>query len=324
MGWRFRKSFSFGKGFRINVSKRGVGMSFGSKGFRIGVNSRGVYTSTSIPGLGLSRVDYLTKNKKHTISSNSFSNPKPAFDSVSLNPVSKELSPKTGIGCLWSIITFFLFLKAPTLGFTSLGAHLLAYYLWRKSSKGQAWKFYQDGNKALKKDNKEMALEKFVKVIELQPQIISLYPVIADLYNEQEKYDKAIFFYKKYLNENENDLNIKLKLCLSFIANKQYHEAVKLLQSLPCDIRNDLTIINMLACCFIEMNQFDLALEILEKGPIRKRTVDENMLLFRYLLGLCYKKLGDTKKAVQQFKKVYAEDMNFHDIKEQLKELNAL
>ena len=36
MGWSFRKSFRIGKGMRLNLSKRGLGASFGFPGFRIG------------------------------------------------------------------------------------------------------------------------------------------------------------------------------------------------------------------------------------------------------------------------------------------------
>ncbi len=53
MPWQFRKSFSIGP-FRINVSKSGVGWSFGRRGIRTGRSSRGrKYTSVSIPGTGI-------------------------------------------------------------------------------------------------------------------------------------------------------------------------------------------------------------------------------------------------------------------------------
>ncbi|WP_297378513.1 DUF4236 domain-containing protein, partial [Anaerococcus sp.] len=35
MGIRFRKSINLGKGFRINMSKTGLGFSWGGKGFRL-------------------------------------------------------------------------------------------------------------------------------------------------------------------------------------------------------------------------------------------------------------------------------------------------
>lgn len=54
MGMRFRKSIGLGKGARINISKSGVGASFGVKGARYSVNSSGRRTtSVGIPGSGL-------------------------------------------------------------------------------------------------------------------------------------------------------------------------------------------------------------------------------------------------------------------------------
>lgn len=54
MAMRFRKSVSLGKGARINVSKSGVGASFGAKGVRYSAHSSGRRTtSVGIPGTGL-------------------------------------------------------------------------------------------------------------------------------------------------------------------------------------------------------------------------------------------------------------------------------
>jgi hypothetical protein len=53
MGLRFSKSFTSGPG-RINLSKSGVGISFGTKGFRVGVGPRGTYANAAFPGAGVS------------------------------------------------------------------------------------------------------------------------------------------------------------------------------------------------------------------------------------------------------------------------------
>ena len=55
MGFRFRKSFKLGKGFKVNLSKSGVGYSFGTKGLRFTKSATGKSRSTmSIPGTGIS------------------------------------------------------------------------------------------------------------------------------------------------------------------------------------------------------------------------------------------------------------------------------
>ena len=77
MGFRFRKSLNLGGGFRINLSKSGVGYSFGGKGFRYTKKSTGGTRKTySIPGTGISYVSDSKKNVNnvtppHTPSSHS-------------------------------------------------------------------------------------------------------------------------------------------------------------------------------------------------------------------------------------------------------------
>ena len=64
MGFRFRKSVSFGKGFRVNFSKSGVGWSVGGKGFRYTKKAGGgSRTTSSIPGTGISYSKDYGKNK---------------------------------------------------------------------------------------------------------------------------------------------------------------------------------------------------------------------------------------------------------------------
>ena len=68
MGLNFRKSLSIGKLFRINFSKKGLGVSAGLKGARISVNREGVRESVSLPGTGLSWSERQSfrKNRKTT------------------------------------------------------------------------------------------------------------------------------------------------------------------------------------------------------------------------------------------------------------------
>ena len=57
MGFRYRKSINLGGGFRINLSKSGIGYSWGVKGYRITKTAKGrTRTTASIPGAGFSYV----------------------------------------------------------------------------------------------------------------------------------------------------------------------------------------------------------------------------------------------------------------------------
>lgn len=56
-GWhlRFQRRFTVFKGVRLNVGRRGVGLSFGGRLARFGITARGkLHQSLSVPGTGLS------------------------------------------------------------------------------------------------------------------------------------------------------------------------------------------------------------------------------------------------------------------------------
>jgi tellurite resistance protein len=61
LAWRFRKSKRLPGGFRLNLSKSGLGYSWGFRGFRVGRDSHGrIVRTLSIPGTGLYNRQYLS------------------------------------------------------------------------------------------------------------------------------------------------------------------------------------------------------------------------------------------------------------------------
>lgn len=65
MGFRFRKSIKVGGGFRINLSKSGIGYSWGIPGYRITKTATGRTRNTySIPGTGMSYVQESSTRSK--------------------------------------------------------------------------------------------------------------------------------------------------------------------------------------------------------------------------------------------------------------------
>lgn len=70
MGWRYRKSINLGGGFRINLSKSGIGYSWGVPGYRHTYSANGSQRKTySIPGTGISYVES-TKGRNRNNSNN--------------------------------------------------------------------------------------------------------------------------------------------------------------------------------------------------------------------------------------------------------------
>lgn len=70
MGLRMRSSINLGGGFKINLSKSGIGYSWGVPGYRITRTAKGTTRNTySIPGTGLSYVDESRRNRNRTLNS---------------------------------------------------------------------------------------------------------------------------------------------------------------------------------------------------------------------------------------------------------------
>jgi hypothetical protein len=51
--WSFRPSIKLAPGLRLNLSRRGAGISAGVRGARLTFGPRGIYRTLSIPGTGL-------------------------------------------------------------------------------------------------------------------------------------------------------------------------------------------------------------------------------------------------------------------------------
>lgn len=70
MGFRYRKSINLGGGFRVNLSTKGIGYSWGVKGYRVTKAADGRTRQTvSIPGTGLSYVEEHGKKRQHSAGS---------------------------------------------------------------------------------------------------------------------------------------------------------------------------------------------------------------------------------------------------------------
>lgn len=75
MGFRYRKSINLGGGFRINLSKSGVGYSWGVKGYRVTKTASGKTRKTySIPGTGISWVDESGNGRKQSSNPRQYNN----------------------------------------------------------------------------------------------------------------------------------------------------------------------------------------------------------------------------------------------------------
>jgi len=102
MGLRFRKSINLGGGAKINISKSGIGYSFGTKGARVTKKSSGGTRRTlSVPGTGISYVKDTGNSRKTTTRSKS--------NTTRGGNMSNSQGPKKRKTWLWVLGWLFIF-----------------------------------------------------------------------------------------------------------------------------------------------------------------------------------------------------------------------
>lgn len=317
---RFRKSIKIAKGVRLNLGSKSAGISIGGKGARIGYNTkRGSYISAGIPKTGLYTVQYFGSNKSRKSQSNQSEHYNSVVDQLPLPP---ELQLNTGLGCAWSFLTVILISSVPLLGFASLAGQLYAWHKDNNSPRGKARTLFLDGKSFYLKNDFEMAIDKFNDVLTVYPTLYNLHSILGDMYMGNNALKEAIYHFEEFL-KHQDDIDIKFKLAKVYQQDKQQDKAISLLQSFPVEYKQMLGVICVLGLCFMQQEKYDTALEVLLTGPTKKRNMDDDIAMFRYLLGLCYQELGQNKKALSQYNKVIAYDTNFEDVSNKISECNS-
>lgn len=290
MGWSFRKSIRITKGVRLNLGKRGIGVSAGIKGFRVGVNSRGTYVSSSIPGIGLYSQQYLSSSKTtNTGGSNAGS----------------------ATGCLLAIWLF-------TLVIVSIAAPPLALLGWAVTGVGY-WKYRKGAsfqNQVAKKQIKNSDFSKAREILESveKPDLETKYLLgLTDV--AQEKYQEAATRFQEMVTTDERYKRVVvLPYVVSLMSLARYADAVPVLQEALAKDEQNVQLLTLLGRCFAAMGKHELAVETYKKGPTKKRNLDEELTELLYQMAVSYEQLGDKANAKRYFGRVYAENASYKDV----------
>ena len=343
MGFRFRKSINLGGGVKLNVSKKGVGVSAGVKGFRVSASSKGVRTTASLPGTGLSYTEFhsFNKNKKTkttSVPSSDASKRSLISDESPFLPASfpKELRSKnyslqTLLGVL-GYVFIFVSLFAPFMLLLSILC-LYGRYGWRGKT-DPIEKNYSKAYLAYRQKKFEDCITNLDIILDCPNANIDLNLVKAECYRNLGQNDNAYAIYKNYFTNNElNNLNSfdylthKVNSIDLFIDNKDFDLGLKLAQSFP---DGEIKGINftlwrnyMKGLCFLGKDHLEVALECFKEAIGRKRSMDYPYIDCHYLIGIVYARLDKQGLAKKKFEKVYAYDPTYKDIEQIMDTLNS-
>ncbi|HRH45945.1 MAG TPA: hypothetical protein PKY82_30155, partial [Pyrinomonadaceae bacterium] len=80
---------------------------------------------------------------------------------------------------------------------------------------------------------------------------------------------------------------------------------------------------NMLGHCFLEKQMPNLALIWFKRALETKHLSDEELQGLYYEIADSYERGGDSRKALENFEKIYAFDVSFRDVGERISSLMA-
>jgi tetratricopeptide (TPR) repeat protein len=301
--FRYQKRINLGGGLRLNLSKRGVGVSGGVRGARVGVGPRGTRASVGVPGSGLYYIS--EKRFKKGKTANSSASTTAASDAIDGVFQKQFTGTKLAVACVLIGLLFwpFLIVGIGIAFFCFLSSKLKSYRLFNRAL-GQ----YQQGN-----------VEKATELLQESNDLNSgnhetiklLIHILADEFGLHEKAVGYIQEFEKFAVLDPWLIFTKAR-CL--FQMKRYDEVVEIMQRRgDGDERESVAI--LLGRCFYEKGMFEVAEEQFLKCQIRSRTrTDELMLEARYWLGLTLLKLGKKARAKTQLSKVYAVDSGYRDM----------
>lgn len=339
VGFRLRKSVNLGGGVRLNLSRRGVGISAGVKGLRVGVGPRGAYRTVSLPGTGLSHTTYNSSGDSRSRAS-APSTPSVTTGSVPLRVMTPaeaadiKLPPdlssnSTALGCMTFLGAMIgipcLISGSSAAGGTIIGLGLMGAGIFGMtlSPKSQAAKAFKAGMEASQKGEYTEALAAFGRADATLP-LPSIKVAMAQMLAALGRVDEAVDKCRAAIASDPLNPLWRFRLCDVLVDNKRYEDAAQVYADLPAEIRGELPVLVNRALCYVGMERYDLALALLETGPLLKRSMDPMMVRYRFILGRCYEETGKRDKAISQYTRVVAEESGFEDAAERLEALHAM
>jgi tetratricopeptide (TPR) repeat protein len=125
------------------------------------------------------------------------------------------------------------------------------------------------------------------------------YTFALDQVKQNQLADKAREFFKKVLDANPKNLEVKTKLAMTYLSTNPMQGVMMLREVLAADPKNELALLNM-GMLSIQSGQHQRAVERLEELV----EINPNHAQGQLLLGIALMNLGEKARAKQQFEKV--------------------
>ncbi len=172
-----------------------------------------------------------------------------------------------------------------------------------------------------------------IKIKQLKRRIRQMQAVLeTDLANEQAKSGAAemtaqlngveLEHYRLCVKNYPTDLRAKYEYGVRLLRNKQYNEAIPLLQEAQKDPRHKIAAMNQVGLCFFSKGWFADATDIFNQAIDSHEIKDDDISKeLRYNLGRSYEEQGNTGKALEIYRRIAQLDFAYKDVSQRVDEL---
>ncbi|UCF16187.1 MAG: tetratricopeptide repeat protein, partial [Phycisphaerales bacterium] len=125
--------------------------------------------------------------------------------------------------------------------------------------------------------------------------------------------------YRLCVKNYPTDLSAKFEYAVRLVEDKQYDEAIPLLQQAQRDPRRKIAAMNKIGFCFAKKGWVEDAIDVFTKA-IDSYEIEEDAVAkeLRYNLGNAYERQGDTDKALEVYRKIAQVDFAYKDVSERV------
>jgi tetratricopeptide (TPR) repeat protein len=348
MAFRFFRRIRIAPGISVNLSKSGASVSVGPRGAKMTVGPRGTRRTVGIPGTGM--YWYETSGSGRSRGSGSGSGrrsrrsaPQPSIrpeDQLDLGFFKRLFTPAGEEAFVDGMREVVRGDEAAALATLESSVHLAdgafvagllalkqdqlrdaeAYLLEasrRSVELGEMFRKYGLAARAMLS-----ITDQITTTIEVDSRGVLL--ALAEVYQEQDRWDRALEQLRAALHRDPADVGIRLSLSEILVEDAGDPEALKEVVALTEGIENTSPLHAALLLykgkALHRLGLHTAARDSLTAALRRKKDRPEELLReARYERALVYRELGRKKRSRQELEKLYAEDPDFEDVAERLK-----
>lgn len=161
--------------------------------------------------------------------------------------------------------------------------------------------------------NIELAVKYFNEGLAVDVTYGPIYRELGDVYNRFKKYDLAIENYKKYVSYIDRNDDVEFKYGFFLLKNKNYSEAVEVLNTLESRKFDSPYIYNRRAVCYYELQKYDFAKKDIETYFKKVSAVNTTSADYEYY-GKILLKTGQDSLAILQLQSAVDRDTTRLDL----------